>query len=79
MARDIPAGFKHHFFAVIYESGERLYRFDAPFHTREEADVCASAISGVAIIEWTRDRRPQFEMVWVREDMKDNKVLKRFN
>lgn len=57
-----------HAFFVIVERGGRMYPCKDKHETREEADACVAAHDGIAIIEWVRDRRPQFAFPWVRED-----------
>lgn len=70
-------------FIVILEEGGRMRPCRHQHHTREEADACVAACDGLAIVEWERDRRPQFSFSWLKDGLDpDNKMLsfiKRFN
>ncbi len=57
------------FFTVLIEAGGRMLTCPHKHPTRAEADACARALAGLALVEWVRDRRPQFALPWVREDL----------
>lgn len=58
------------FYTVVVEAKGRMYPCKHRHLTREEADACAKTEKGLAIIEWVKDRNPQFVHVWIREDLK---------
>jgi hypothetical protein len=66
---------------VILKKGGRMYPCRHNHTTREEADTCVAEHGGLAIIEWVRDRRPQFTFPWMKKDLDDKALafIERFN
>lgn len=57
------------FFTVVYEKDGRMYPCNHKHLTAEAAHDCVKTLDGLSIIEWVKDRRPQFSAFWTRSDM----------
>jgi len=52
------------FYAVIYESAGRMYPCKCGHETPESAFECVKAKKGLSIMEWVKNRNPQFQEFW---------------
>ncbi len=58
------------FFSVVLVGKDgRMQPCQHQHLTREAADDCVKVNGGISIIEWVKDRRPQFEQVWVHPEL----------
>ena len=57
------------FYSLIYTVNGRMYPCKCGHLTLEDAHACANAKTGVAIMEWVKNRNPQFQQVWVSPDI----------
>lgn len=58
------------FFTVIYEGTDgRMHPCIHKHLTSDSARECAKELDGLSIMEWVKDRKPQFKEFWVRPDM----------
>lgn len=60
---------------VIIERKGRMYTAKESFETRTGANEYVATKGGVAILEWTRERKPQFAVVWASPEVGDISVL----
>jgi hypothetical protein len=53
-------------YVVVYVRGGRMYTCDCHFkhHTPEAAHECVKKRNGISIMEWVKDRSPQFQEYW---------------
>lgn len=65
-------------FTVIYacEHG-RMTACDHKHPTSEDALACVEKVKGLSIIEWVRDRRPQFSEFWRSPSLEAEEAMAR--
>lgn len=63
------------FFAVVLVGkDERMHTCEHQHLTREAADDCVKVNQGICIVEWVRDRRPQFQHVWIHPELEKERM-----
>jgi len=64
-----PMNKDEQFYSMIFTVDGRMYPCRCAHLTLEDAHKCVKAETGVAIMEWVKDRTPQFQQVWTSPDI----------